>query len=268
MPPCAQAQPLRADRKGTTPARFWSRNPLTYKPARERLPEVVARPAALAYAALVMSSLDAPTKSAASEPDPRRYTRLAPTPPDGPIDLDALWPGVADIELEIGFGRGMFLLERAQVAKEAGILGIEIKRKWAYLVEQRAARLGLNHVRVYGADARDVLQRLMPAGRLARMFMHFPDPWWKKRHEKRRLRGAATFDPAARLLRPGGELFIQTDVEERAQTLLADLRSHGAFEIPAQGFVADNPFEARSNREKRAIADGLPIFRILVRRAV
>jgi tRNA (guanine-N7-)-methyltransferase len=199
-------------------------------------------------------------------PDPHRYVQLAPAAPDGPIDLQAVWAGqeIAEWELEIGFGRGMFLLERAQFAPGSRILGLEIKRKWAYLVAQRAERLGLANVRVYGADARDVLLRLKPDGCLARMFMHFPDPWWKKRHEKRRLRGPAMFDPAARLLRPGGELFIQTDVEDRAGVLLEDLQAHGAFDVP--GYIADNPYQARSNREKRAIADGLPVYRVLATR--
>jgi tRNA (guanine-N7-)-methyltransferase len=202
-----------------------------------------------------------------AEPDPRRYVQLAPEPPAGPIDLATLWPNATDLhefELEIGFGRGMFLLERARAAPNAGIVGIEVKRKWAYLVDERAKRLGLANVRAFGADARDVLQRMQPDGGLARMFMHFPDPWWKKKHAKRRLRGAGTFGPAARLLRPGGELFIQTDVEERAHDFVADLRADPSFEVNDTCYIADNPFGARSNREKRAIADGLPVYRILV----
>jgi tRNA (guanine-N7-)-methyltransferase len=206
-----------------------------------------------------------------AEPDPRRYVQLAPEPPAGPIQLATLWPNVADLrefELEIGFGRGMFLLERARAAPSSGIVGIEVKRKWAYLVDQRAKRLGLSNVRAFGADARDVLQRLQPDAGLARMFMHFPDPWWKKKHAKRRLRGAGTFGPAARLLRPGGELFIQTDVEERAHDFVTDLRADPCFEVSDTCYIADNPFGARSNREKRAIADGLPVYRILVVRRV
>ena len=204
------------------------------------------------------------------EPDPRRYAKLAPTPPaDGPIDVYSLVAGrggSATYELEIGFGRGMFLLERAQAAPTSTVIGLEIKRKWAYLVAERVAKLGLDNVRVFGADARDVLARLQPDGSLTRVYMHFPDPWWKKRHAKRRLNGAAMFDPIARLLAPNGELFIQTDVEDRAAGLLSDLRDQGAFELPAEGYVAENPFCARSNREKRAISDGLPVYRILARR--
>jgi tRNA (guanine-N7-)-methyltransferase len=121
-------------------------------------------------------------------------------------------------------------------------------------------------VRVFAADARELLSRLRPEAGLARLFMHFPDPWWKKRHAKRRLRGAGMLDPAARLLRRGGELFIQTDVQDRAEAFLADLRAHGAFTLPESGYVDDNPYGARSNREKRAICDGLPIYRILAQR--
>jgi tRNA (guanine-N7-)-methyltransferase len=214
------------------------------------------------------SAPQAPLKR--EEPDPRRYQELAPAAPDGPIDLSLLWDEAAhadaELELEVGFGRGMFLLERAAAAPGSRILGIEIKRKWAYLVAERAKKLGLTNVRVFGADARDVMARLAPDRRLARMFMHFPDPWWKKRHAKRRLNGPGMFDPAARLLRPTGQLFIQTDVEDRAAGFLDDLREHGGFDIPPEGYVLDNPFQARSNREKRAITDGLPIYRILVTR--
>lgn len=204
------------------------------------------------------------------EPDPRRYVKLAPVPPaEGPIDVYSLVAGrgrEATFELEIGFGRGMFLIERAQVAKDSVLVGIEIKRKWAYLVAERAARLGLDNVRAFGADARDVLARLSPDASFARVFMHFPDPWWKKRHAKRRLNGPAMFDPIARVLAPGGELFIQTDVEDRAAGFVEDLREQGSFNLPEQNYVADNPYDARSNREKRAITDGLPVYRILARR--
>jgi tRNA (guanine-N7-)-methyltransferase len=205
--------------------------------------------------------------AARAEPDPRRYQQLAPSAPEGAISLTSLWSDPGEWELEIGFGRGMFLLERAHAAPGSRILGLEIKRKWAYLVGERAQRLGLSNVRVFGADARDVLPRLTPEASLQRVFIHFPDPWWKKRHAKRRLRGPGTFEPLARLLRPGGELFIQTDVEDRAATFLEDMRQHGGFHVPDEGFVSENPFHARSNREKRAIADGLPIYRILATRS-
>jgi tRNA (guanine-N7-)-methyltransferase len=205
--------------------------------------------------------------SALPEPSPRRYGELAPKPPEGPIDLSTLWTQQhGEIEVEIGFGRGMFLLERAQAAPGARLLGIEVKTKWAYLVSERAKGLGLAGVRVFGSDARDVLPRLRPLGSVARVLMHFPDPWWKKRHAKRRLRGRDTLDPIAALLAPGGEIFVQTDVEDRAQDFVNDLRAHEAFDVPEVPFLLDHAYNARSNREKRAIADGLPIYRVIAHR--
>src|SRR5262249_14735650 len=128
---------------------------------------------------LPMSKPELPS-AAREEPDPRRYVALAPAAPDGPLDLAVLLPGNGDVQIEIGFGRGQFLIQRAQAAPGSRILGIEVKRKWSYLVEQRCQKLGLSQVRVFGADARDVLARLGPEASVARVFMHFPDPWWKK----------------------------------------------------------------------------------------
>ena len=189
---------------------------------------------------------------------------MAPRPPDGDIDVKNVIPGDGSIEIEIGFGRGMFFLERAQAAPNSRILGLEIRAKWAYWVSKRAAQMGLRNACAWGCDARDVLSRAIPDASVARVFMHFPDPWWKKRHAERRLVGPTLLDAVARLLAPGGEFFVQTDVEERAQIHLAALATHPAFELAnGTGLLEENSYGARSNREKRAIADGLPVYRVL-----
>jgi tRNA (guanine-N7-)-methyltransferase len=196
-------------------------------------------------------------------PPPIRYEERAPTPPEGPVDLPSLLPGSGPLELDIGIGRGRSLLERARAVPNSRILGIELKAKWAFKVEERRQREGLTNARVLRADAKELLARSGPEGCLARVFLHFPDPWWKKRHAKRRVLGPALLDDLARLIAPGGELFIQTDVEERAQELEALVAAHRAFDVAR---VDANPFGARSNREVRAEEDGLPIYRILARR--
>jgi tRNA (guanine-N7-)-methyltransferase len=203
-------------------------------------------------------------------PPPIRYQDMAPTFPEGEIDVRALVPGDGPIELEIGFGRGAFLLGRAVAAPGSRVIGVEIKSKWAYLVEQRRIGLSLGNARAFGADIREVLPLFRPDASLTRVFVHFPDPWWKKRHAKRRVLEDTLLDELARLLAPGaGELFVQTDVEDRASELVALLRGHSAYRLcgDASGLVAENPFGARSNREARAAADGLPVYRVLARRA-
>jgi len=172
-----------------------------------------------------------------------------------------------EIEIEIGSGRGGFLLERLASREDVGLVAFEIKRKWATLVNERLERAGLSgRCRVFADDARSALARLQPSGAIAAAFFHFPDPWWKKRHQKRRLITPALLDEIARLLRSGGELFVQTDVEERALLYEMQIASHSAFkprgDQAGSARVAENPYAARSHRERRAVADALPIFRL------
>jgi tRNA (guanine-N7-)-methyltransferase len=199
----------------------------------------------------------------AVQPDPHRFRALAPRAPAGPLDLATLLSGEGPIELEIGFGHGLFLYERARARPDVRLLGLEVKKKWSYLVRERCWMRGLANVTVWSEDARAVLPRLRAAS-LQRIFMHFPDPWWKKRHERRGLTGGVLLDEIARVLVDGGEFFMQTDVEERAARHLAALSEHPAFQLAgALGYLANNPYEGRSNREARAEQDGLPVYRTL-----
>jgi tRNA (guanine-N7-)-methyltransferase len=199
----------------------------------------------------------------APAPDPHRYRALAPRAPEGPIDLGATLPGSGPIELEIGFGHGLFLYERAAACPQARILGLEIKKKWATLVAERCAKRGLTNVTAWSDDARQLLPRV-PAQSVGRVFMHFPDPWWKRRHEKRRLTGDTLLDEIVRVLAVGGEFFMQTDVPDRAALHLAALAGHPDIALAGDaGYISDNPYQARSNREVRAAEDGLPVYRTL-----
>jgi len=197
----------------------------------------------------------------------RLYREQAPRAPEGRFSLEELIEGSGPIELDIGFGRGLSLFERAEAAPESRIIGIEVKTKLAYKAAQRLEKRGVRRVRVLCGDAREILQRAGPARSVERGALHFPDPWWKKRHDKRRVIGKALLTELARLLKPGGELFIQTDVEHRAEQYLQALRETPGFTLATEnGYIEQNPFGARSNRERRAIEDGLPVWRILALR--
>lgn len=206
--------------------------------------------------------------SPSTTPPPVRYAEFCESLPDGPVALPELIEGAAPLELDIGFGRGHSLLERARDCADVRVLGIEIKAKWAHKVEQRRAREGLTHARALQGDIREILPRASPDACLSRVSVHFPDPWWKKRHQKRIVVQDEVLEQLARLLAPGGALFIQTDVEARAAEYEALVAAHEAFEpwVGESYRVAENPTGARSNRELRAIEDGLPIHRVLARR--
>jgi tRNA (guanine-N7-)-methyltransferase len=198
----------------------------------------------------------------------QKYAAAPRLPAGAAIDVRTLLAGAfSRFELEIGPGRGGFLIGRLGAASDVGIVGLEVKRKWVVIVNERLSRAGLaDRGRVFAEDARLALPRLEPDASVDALFLHFPDPWWKKRHSKRLVLGTDFLDQAARLLRPRGELFIQTDVDERAGLYETHVLGHHAFlpagDVAGSARLRDNPYGAASHRERRALADGIPIHRL------
>jgi tRNA (guanine-N7-)-methyltransferase len=186
---------------------------------------------------------------------------------DEVIPADLLSAHNVPIELEIGFGRGHFMLDRARAVPDHCIIGLETRRKGVFTAIERAKKHGIANIRPFHGDAHKALPRMMPDASVARVFIHFPDPWWKVRHEKRMVVCPELVSQAARLLTDGGELFVQTDVDYRAEKYLEVLRAC-AMLMPQgdAGVVELNPFSARSLREKKCIQTGLPIYRMLFTR--
>jgi tRNA (guanine-N7-)-methyltransferase len=196
--------------------------------------------------------------------------RLPPGSNLGAVEILGLEAQRRELELEIGPGRGGFIVERLAAAPDNCIVGLEIRLKWASQLDERVRALGFGgRARVFAEDIRSALPRLS-AGCLSRIFIHFPDPWWKKRHAKRRLAQADVMDHLVRALAPGGELFVQTDVWDTAQAYRAaiecrpELEPHG--EQLGCPLLSDNPYGARSPRERRVMADGMPVVRLRYRR--
>lgn len=198
----------------------------------------------------------------------------APRLPEGEVlELERLFasaegaPSAGPVELEIGPGRGWFLFERLDFAPQVRMVGLEIRRKWATIVDDRLRLRGYGaRGRVFAEDAKVALPRF-PTASVSVAYVHFPDPWWKKRHQKRMVVTPELLEQLARLLVDDGELLIQTDVEERAARYEALVAEQSAFEpIEGSARVEDHPYGARSPRERKAIEHGLPVYRLRYRR--
>lgn len=193
-----------------------------------------------------------------------------PRLPEDEVDLPALLKGDGPLEIEIGPGRGAFILERAAECPSHRLLGLEIRRKYACIVDERLRELGMGErARVFAEDARLALPRMKPNACLDRGFILFPDPWWKKKHQKRLVVVDPVIAELGRLLRDGGELFVVTDVPERADQYEERLSAAPFLEPAGDGGprLGLNPYgTARTNREKHAERDGLPVYRLLYRR--
>lgn len=184
--------------------------------------------------------------------------------PQGP---PAVQDPAAPVELEIGPGRGWFTLERIDADPQARVIGFEVRRKWATIVDERLKKRGYAHRgRIFAEDIKLALPRLTDRS-LSKVYLHFPDPWWKKRHAKRLVLTPELLEVLTRKMIPGGELLIQTDVFERADQYEALVGAQPAFEPwePAGPRVEDHPHGARSPRERQAIQDGLPVVRLRYR---
>jgi len=130
---------------------------------------------------------------------------------DRALDLAAVFGNRRPVEVEIGPGKGGFLLRRAQARPELNFLGIEWVRRYAWYVADRAARAGLGNLRVLCADAEAVFGRRLPPRSIWRAHIYFPDPWPKRRHQARRLIKPQFVADLRRTLRIGGWLGVVTD---------------------------------------------------------
>ncbi len=159
------------------------------------------------------------------------------------------------LEVEIGFGRPHYLCDLAAARPEHHILGFEIRRRWCRDASRRASREGMVNLRVIEGDARAYLSKLLLKASVAAYHILFPDPWWKKRHHKRRLITPDFLALLHETLVPGGSVTIRTDVPAYADLVEAEFASHN-------GFVTEQP-EAnlpRSHREKKCAELGIPTF--------
>src|SRR6516225_1892190 len=109
---------------------------------------------------------------------------LAPVPP---LDWRELFGNDHPVEIDVGFGKGLFLLTQGQARPDTNFLGIEIERKYALLTATRIARQNLPNVKLACTDARWFLKERVAEGSVAAVHVYFPDPWWKTRHRKRKL---------------------------------------------------------------------------------
>lgn len=139
---------------------------------------------------------------------------------DGMLDLDQLFGRQAPRTLEIGFGMGHSLLEMAQAASEQDFIGIEVHRPGVGALLNGVLNAGVSNLRVYDCDAIEVLDRAIPDASLDRLLLFFPDPWHKKKHNKRRIVQPAFVEQVRGKLKVGGVLHMATDWEHYAEQML------------------------------------------------
>ena len=186
-----------------------------------------------------------------------------PSPLDSAA-LDGLIPGAGDWQVELGFGKGRFLLHRAALDPGVRFLGVELAAEYYRLAARRAQRRGLGNLALVHGDALFLLSAVLPREFASAVHVYFPDPWPKTRHHKRRLFDAETVDLVLGLLRPGGVLFFATDFLEYGAQVESILAGYPGIGLRP---LASWPDGARTNYEAKYLAEGREIYEVRFRKS-
>jgi tRNA (guanine-N7-)-methyltransferase len=187
--------------------------------------------------------------------------RVVADPTASPVaDLGALFPsGTTDVWLEIGFGGAEHLIWQAKHHPRVGLIGCEPFEEGVVKALTAIEEGGLGNVRLWGDDVRPLI-RWLPERSISRVFMLFPDPWPKKRHQKRRLFSPDLLRMLARVMKSGAELRLGTDIGDYARTALLSVAQTTDFRWTAECAqdwrvrLEDWPgtrYEAKAGREGR-----------------
>ena len=154
-------------------------------------------------------------------------------PFENPEDLEQIRSFLSEfpIEVEIGFRRGHFLRERTVHCPERRFLGFELTLEWCRKMVRFLEREKVTNTRIIQSDARPLLEQILPVNGVDTFYVFFPDPWWKKRHHKRRLVTAETLDLFHRYLKHDGNFIFRTDVIPYFDHVRELLEQHGGFDI-------------------------------------
>ncbi len=179
--------------------------------------------------------------------------------------VDLLFPGREGnpLEIEIGSGKGAFLLSRGAARPDVNLLGIEYAKSYAAYSADRIARAGLEGVKVVCLDAAPFITTHVPAGSVSRLHIYFPDPWPKKKHHKRRLINQSFVADARRVLKNGGLLLVATDHAEYFRHIRRTLTDvPGLARVPFPADPTGDEYLVGTNFEKKYRREGRCIFRL------
>ena len=172
------------------------------------------------------------------------------------LDLAKVFGG-ADLWLEIGFGGGEHLVHMAGCNPDIGLIGCEPYINGVAMLLGKIRKADVNNLRVHPGDVRDLFD-VLPDQSLAKVFLNYPDPWPKKRHHRRRFVTPEHLEPLARVIRPGAELRVATDIPDYVRQTLEQVPRHGFTWLAESPADWRNPWEdwLSTRYEQKALREG------------
>ncbi|HYB89488.1 MAG TPA: hypothetical protein VEC38_00445 [Candidatus Binataceae bacterium] len=171
------------------------------------------------------------------------------------IDPERIFGRRAPLEVELGAGKGEFLIERAALNPGRDFLAVELSNPMAKMLAVRCGRARLGNLRVVQMDARTLVNLMLDAGSVRAYHIYFPDPWPKERHCKHRLFTPHLVASLRRTLEPGGRVFIASDVAEYAARIFELLGAEGFREMTESA-----PGAEKTGFARKYAAAGKPLY--------
>jgi tRNA (guanine-N7-)-methyltransferase len=199
---------------------------------------------------------------ALAELAPRWVLPFAPAP----TDFGAAFGRSAPLVVEIGFGMGDATAQIAQGRPGDDFLGIEVHPPGVGALLQRIEERGLPNLRIVQHDAVEVLEQMVAPGTLAGVHVFFPDPWHKKRHNKRRLIQPPFVALLASRLAPGGYLHCATDWQPYAEQMLEVLSAEPALRNRFDGYAPRPDYRPLTKFENRGLQLGHGVWDLVFER--
>ncbi|AMV34069.1 tRNA (guanine-N(7)-)-methyltransferase [Pirellula sp. SH-Sr6A] len=169
----------------------------------------------------------------------------------------------ARLELEIGSGKGLFLMNQSPQHQETRYIGLELAAKYAWECQAKVEKADLKNLRFFACDAVAVIDRDVQTDSIDAVHVYFPDPWWKAKHKKRRVLNEDSLRNIERILKPNGELHFWTDVLDYYELTLELIDQVTRLEGPL--FVSEpastHDMDYRTHFERRTRRNGLPVYR-------
>lgn len=186
----------------------------------------------------------------------------------GVIDWPTFWENDNPVELDIGCGRGLFLDNASRANPDVNYLGLEVDFREGRRAAKRVSGRKARNARVIGGDAMSALRHHIAPHSVQGVHVYFPDPWWRRRHRRRRIFTDVLVNLCSGLLIPGGHLHSWTDVGEYFGVISALMDHHDDFETltppPEREPGHDMDYQTSFERKKRK--EGETIYRGLWRR--
>lgn len=192
--------------------------------------------------------------------------QIPPTPPHWEKIYSDLNP---PFFLDIGSARGRFLLEMAQVQPDYNYLGLEIREPLvteANRIRDELALTNLHYLFCQVNISLDVILASLPQDAVQVVTIQFPDPWFKKRHSKRRIVQPELVNTLAKHLPSQGTVFLQSDVAFVSQEMARHFSAHPAFIQASSDWLPENPLPVQTEREISTLKQNEPVYRTLFRK--